>query len=812
MRRVAFFLLSLAATVALTYVLGTREVLPAPLGRLLSPQEGVWSNAEPVDADRGGEFRLPGMKGRVEVVLDARLVPHVFAEHEVDAYRVQGYLHAKHRLWQMEFQTHAAAGRVSEIVGSRAVDFDRNQRRIGMVYAAENALSMMEADSATKASCDAYTEGVNAYIRSLDRSRLPVEYKLLGYEPELWSNLKVALFMKAMTNDLAGYDRDFEFTHALQALGEENFRMLFPEVADSLSPVVPKGTPFAKANVKPASPADADSAYFGRGDSTGVVPAFKPDPANGSNNWAVSGTRTRSGRPILSNDPHLRLSLPAIWYEMQIHVPEYNAYGVSFPGIPGIVIGFNEDIAFGFTNSGRDVKDYYRIRFRDGSKEAYWFDGGWREADRRIERIRVNGSPDVLDTVSYTVFGPVVYDRGMDPKGTGGGSYALRWVAHDTSNVLKMWYLLNRARNYTDYVEAIRHFNAPGQNMLFASRSGDIALWQQATFPLRWDGQGLFVMPGEDSSYMWKGYIPMEENPHVLNPFEGYISSANQRAADSTYPYFIPGQYDVYRGIIINRRLAAMDSVTPEDMMRLQNDNYNVFAEYARPILLANVDTQAAEPAGRYYIEMLRNWNLLNDPDQKGATVFTHWWDSLQQVVFHDELNANGRPVIRPERFVLLEGLLRDTAFRFLDDVRTDGREDLRWAVTTALQRARRALDSLEKEQSLAWGRYKNTTVYHLLRNSTMPFARKGLMVGGGVNIINATTHDHGPSWRMVVHLTDPIEAYAVYPGGQEGNPGSPFYDSFIDTWTKGEYYRIWFMKPEDRSSAKAKWRMTFTS
>ena len=812
MRRVAFFLLSLAATVALAYVLGTREVLPAPLGRLLSPQEGVWSNAEPLDAERGGEFRLPGMKGRVEVVLDARLVPHVFAEHEVDAYRVQGYLHAKHRLWQMEFQTHAAAGRVSEVVGSRAVDFDRNQRRIGMVYAAENALAMMEADSATKASCDAYTEGVNAYIGSLDRSRLPVEYKLLGYEPELWNNLKIALFMKAMTNDLAGYDRDFEFTHALQALGEENFRMLFPELADSLSPVVPKGTPFAKVNATPASPADADSAYFGRGDSAAVTPAFKPDPANGSNNWAVSGTRTRSGRPILSNDPHLRLSLPAIWYEMQIHVPGFNAYGVSFPGIPGIVIGFNEDIAFGFTNSGRDVKDYYRIRFRDESKDAYWFDGGWREADRRIERIRVKGSPDVLDTVSYTVFGPVVYDRGMDPKGTGGGSYALRWVAHDTSNVLKMWYQLNRARNYTDYLEAIRHFNAPGQNMLFASRSGDIALWQQATFPLRWEGQGLFVMPGEDSSYMWKGYIPMEENPHVLNPVEGYISSANQRAADSTYPYFIPGQYDVYRGVIINRRLAAMDSVTPEDMMRLQNDNYNVFAEYARPILLANVDTQAAEPAGRYYIEMLRNWNLLNDPDQKGATVFTHWWDSLQQVVFHDELNANGKPVIRPERFVLLEGLLRDTAYRFLDDVRTEGREDLRWAVTTALQRARRALDSLEKDQSLAWGRYKNTTVYHLLRNSTMPFARKGLMIGGGVNIINATTHDHGPSWRMVVHLTDPIEAYAVYPGGQDGNPGSTYYDSFIDTWTKGEYYRIWFMKPEDRSSVKVKWRMTFAS
>ena len=809
MPRAILFLLSLAATVGLVYVLGTRSVLPAPLGRLLSPQEGVWCNAEPMDADRGGSIRLPGLKGRVDVSVDARLVPHVFAEHEVDAYRVQGYLHAKHRLWQMEFQTHAAAGRISEIVGDKAVEYDRNQRRIGMVYAAENALRTMEADSATKAACDAYTAGVNAYISTLDRSRLPVEYKLLGYEPEKWSNLKVALFMKAMTNDLAGYDRDFEFTHALQALGEDNFKMLFPELADSLYPVVPKGTPFAKAKDIPKPPSTADSAYFRKGDTGMVAQEFKPDPSNGSNNWAVSGTRTRSGRPILSNDPHLRLSLPSIWYEMQLHVPAFNAYGVSFPGIPGIVIGFNSDIAFGFTNAGRDVKDYYRIRFRDDTRRAYWFDGGWKPTENRVESIRVKGGAEVLDTVPYTVFGPVVYDRSRDPKGTG-EAYALRWVAHDTSNVLKMWYLLNRARNYFDYMEAIRHFNAPGQNILFASRSGDIGLIQQATFPLRWEGQGLFVMPGEDSSYMWKGFIPMEENPRVVNPFEGYISSANQRPVDSTYPYFIPGQYDVYRGVIINRRLAAMDSVTVEDMMRLQNDNYNVFAEYARPLLLSHVDTMQIGPAGRYYMQMVRNWNLQNDPDEKGPTVFTHWWDSLQQVVFHDDLNTSGNTVIRPERFVLLEGMLRDSAYRFMDDRRTPEKEDMRWAVTTALKKALQPLDSLEKRQRLSWGAYKNTTVYHLLRNNAMPFARGGLRIGGGVNIINATTHDHGPSWRMVVHMTDPIEAYAVYPGGQEGNPGSPFYDSFVDKWTKGEYYRLWFMTPEDKGSPKVKWKMTF--
>ena len=810
--RILYFSISIILTTGLIFILDTRKILPAPLGRLLSPQEGIWQNAESVDADHGADLRFPALKGKVEVYLDSRMVPHVFAEKENDAYFVQGYLHARFRLWQMEFQTHAAAGRVSEIVGDKAIDFDRTQRRMGMVYAAENALRMMEADPATKASCDAYTAGVNAYIETLEASELPVEYKLLGYKPEKWNNLKIALFTKAMTNDLAGFDRDFEFTHALQALGEENFRMLFPEMADSLSPVIPNDTAYAKPAILPQAPADVDSAYFHRKDSSIVTPDFKPDPSNGSNNWALAGSRTKSGRPILCNDPHLRLSLPAIWFEMQIHTPEFNAYGVTFPGIPGVVIGFNTDIAFGFTNSGRDVKDYHEIRFRDNTRRSYWFDSAWRPSKNRIEQIRVKDGKTIQDTVSYTVFGPVVYDRSMPGRSTGGRAYALRWVAHDSSNILKMWHLLHRAKNYDDYLEAIGYFNVPGQNMIFASRNGDIALWQQATFPLRWKDQGLFVMPGSDSSYMWQGYIPREENPHAINPERGFISSANQRSADSSYPYFIPGSYDVYRGIIINRRLAATIDATPEDMMKLQNDNYNVFAEYARPVLLKYVDSSALDPTARYYMRMFSDWNLQNDPDSKAATVFSSWWDSLQQVVFHDDLNTTGKSVIRPDKFVLLEGLLRDSAYRFIDDLRTPAKEDLKSAVTLALQKASSALEPIDKDGRLAWGKYKNTSIYHLLRNSVMPFARTGLMNGGGEHIINATKHDHGPSWRMVVHMTTPIEAYAVYPGGQDGNPGSANYDNFVDTWTKGEYYRLWFMTQADRTSNKIKWTMRFRS
>jgi penicillin amidase len=347
--------------------------------------------------------------------------------------------------------------------------------------------------------------------------------------------------------------------------------------------------------------------------------------------------------------------------------------------------------------------------------------------------------------------------------------------------------------------------------MLFASKSGDIALWQQATFPLRWKHQGDFVMPGIDSSYMWKGFIPQEDNPHVLNPAQGFISSANQRPADSTYPYYIPGSYDLYRGININRRLSAMTSVTTDDMKALQNDNYNVFAETARPLFLKYVDRDKLSEDEKRYLQMLADWDLKNDYDEKGPTVFNFWVDSLRKYVFSDDLERNGLPVSLPQRYTLIEALLKDSSFSFIDDINTPEKETVKDAFTKSLQLASGELKKLEQSNKLEWGKFKNTTLYHILKTSMMPFAREGLPIGGGVNVINATTHDHGPSWRMIVQLSTPTEAYAVYPGGQNGNPGSRYYDNFVDTWAAGKYYRLWVMQKSDKADKRIKWRLTFS-
>lgn len=809
-----YFILALSLLVngLLVYVLDTRSVLPLPLGSFLSVQEGVWQNAEPTNKDYNADLKLDGLKGEVNVYFDERLVPHVFASEENDAYFVQGYLHAKFRLWQMEFQTHAAAGRISEIVGSKGLTFDRNQRRIGMVFAAENALAAMEKDPQTLSALNAYTAGINSFIDKINTSELPIEYKLLGYVPEKWNNLKSALFIKQMTNTLAGYDRDLEYTNALEILGEEKFRILYSDIPDSLYPVIPNGTVYAAASADLEPPLSADSLYFKRKDTIQFVEDYKPDPLNGSNNWVVAGSKTKSGKPILANDPHLSLTLPSIWYEIQINTPSFNAYGVSFPGIPGVVIGYNDSIAFGFTNAGRDVKDYYEIQFKDKTKQAYLFNNEWVKTSMRVESIKIKDSLPFLDTVAYTTFGPVTYDHSFKHALSNEKAYALRWVAHDTSNVLKMWMLLNRAKNYNDYYEAISYFNVPGQNMIFASASGDIALWQQGTFPLRWQDQGLFVMPGTDSSYMWKGYIPKDENPHSLNPAEGFLSSANQRAADITYPYFMPGSYEVYRPITINRKLAELNNITIDDMQTLQNNNYNVFAEMAIPILLRNIDSAKLTNDELRYLNMVSSWNLLNDTKEKGTTCFSIWWDSLSTVIFNDELVREKIPVIKPEKFVLLESLSKDSNFIFIDDISTDQLETLSDQVTLALQKATLQLTQLEKENKLSWGAFKNTTVYHLLRTNTMPFAREGLDIGGGAGIVNATTHDHGPSWKMIIEMDSPVKAVGVYPGGQSGNPGSKYYDSFIETWAKGEYYDLTMMKQEDIQQKKYKWKMTFSA
>ncbi|MDZ7648875.1 MAG: penicillin acylase family protein [Cytophagales bacterium] len=336
--------LSLVITVALVYFLNrdwnSGSPIPA-LGKFLNPFTGFWQNAETMKPN-AETLSLKGLNDEVTILYDSLLIPHVFAKNDDDLYFAQGYITAKNRLWQMEFQTHAAAGRVSEIIGAAALDYDRTQRRRGMIYAAENALNAMESDPIAKAMVTSYTRGINQYIESLRDKDFPLEYKLLNYRPEPWTNLKCALLLKNMALTLNFGDKDIEMTNALKLFDKEVVDLLWPDHEMVGDPIVDR-----KDNWK-FTPVTLDSVPLALPDALiNLQPLTKADKDVGSNNWAVGGRKTQTGSPILCNDPHLNLTLPSIWYVIHLNAPGVNVMGASLPGSPAVISGFNDSIAWG---------------------------------------------------------------------------------------------------------------------------------------------------------------------------------------------------------------------------------------------------------------------------------------------------------------------------------------------------------------------------------------------------------------------------------------------------------------------------------
>jgi len=798
-------ILSAAATLAIVYALNTRWGSIPAMGAFFSPQHGFWKSAEDVDLDLNGDVSLPHLDDVVNVWYDERRVPHISAKNERDAFYVQGYLHAKDRLWQMELQAFASAGRLSEILGKSMLDYDRFKRREGMIYAAENALKASEADPTCKRIMDAYTEGVNDYIATLKSVDLPLEYKLLGYKPEAWNNLKTCLLLKYMSLDLAGSAYDIENTNALKLFGWDDFHKMYPSFTDSLDPIIPVGTQFPVPTAKAVAP--PDSVIL----KDALLMAFKeehPDPDNGSNNWAVSGSKTKSGVPILCNDPHLGLNLPALWYEVQISAGDLNVYGVSIPGAPGVIIGFNKNMGWAVTNGMEDVKDYYRMQFKEGTN-TYLYNGSYREADLRVEAIKVKGQPTYYDTIAYTVFGPVTYDKNFPVKNAQQGPIAMRWKAHDASKELLTFYRLNHAKDYDDYLEALKVYSCPAQNFIYAGRDGDIGIWHNGQYPLRWKDQGQFIMPGTDSTYAWQGYIPREELPHIKNPGRGFVSSANQHPTDATYPYNFIADYDLYRGMRINRELRKMDQITPQDMMALQNDNTNLFAQTAIPLFKKNIDSSHFNTQQKTYWDQMSQWDCISDADSHAATIFYLMWDYFENNIWGDDLDHKNVALRMPQSKTTLLWLLADSSMKYVDDRRTETVETLPMMVQRAFDSTLNRVIPLDSARRLAWGRFRGTDIRHMTR-ALPAFSRMHLNTGGGQHIVNATKQTHGPSWRMVVQMSNPVEAYGIYPGGQSGNPGSKYYDNAVNDWVDGRYYSLRFIDPGAKTQPDMKFKTNF--
>lgn len=795
-RKIIAFLVT-ALPVGLIVVLNTQLGTVPPMGKLLNPFTGFWQNAEtPTQAISNEDIALKGCQQPVRIMLDSNAVPHIFAQNAHDLYWAQGYITAKNRLWQMEFLTRVAAGRISEVVGDKALEYDRFQRRIGMVKGAEASLEAMMAETSTRDALTAYADGVNAYIGSLSAAELPIEYKILDYKPETWTPLKTALLLKLMAYDLAGYSDDMYMTNAVRQYGKAVVDSLFPNYPHVAEPIIPRGTKWDfDALPMPAQPNPAWQAE--------ATPFRKsnPDHELGSNNWAVSGQKTATGLPMLANDPHLQLNLPSIWFQVQLVSPEVNVYGASLPGAPSVISGFNQNVAWGVTNVYADVMDWYDIKFKDKSRREYWYNNAWQKVTVKIEEIKIKGKPTLYDTLFYTHHGPITYTHQSDKafKDYAPRGHALRWIAHDKANELKTFLGLNQAKNYDDYVTALSFYGCPAQNFVFASNQNDIGLWCNGKFPLKWREQGKFLLDGSNPAHEWQAYLPHGHIPHVKNPPRQFVSSANQVSADSTYPYYLQWEYSNYeRGKRINERLAAMNNITPDSLRNLQNDNFNVAARNFMPIFLENMKNYLAKGTEKQAFEAVSSWNMWNNTQEIGATVFHEWLTVLMDMVWADDFGGNMR---YPSRDQTLFMMREQSNSHWFDDRRTKGRETMNTQIQAAF---RKAVANIKEKQgeiggNWQWVKFKSTDILHIAK---IPgFNRNDLNIGGGSGIVNATGPRNGASWRMVVALGKEPQAFGIYPGGQSGNVGSPFYDNMIDIWAKGKLKPLLYLHSADEKN-----------
>ena len=776
-----------ACFIAVTYmgsqriILGDRPI--PPLGKLLYPSTGIWQQAESIDGlPMESMANSEGLQEEVSVFWDDQLIPHIVAQKEHDMFFAQGYVEASLRLWQMEFTIFAAAGRLSEILGDapdlrdKILEFDINQRRMGMVYGAENKLRAIEQNPEALALLDAYTMGVNAYINSLTYADYPIEYKLLDYQPSPWTNLNSCLLLMAMSKDLTDREFDLEYTNQKNALGEEMFFALYGEYYQSMEPIFPTSTyPLSDSthNGRPhqgAHPSSFDLAMPQRLSSP-------PDKNIGSNNWVIHKERSKSGKPLLANDPHLSFNAPCIWVEMQISCPGYNAYGVSFPGAPGIVIGCNDSIGWGVTNAGRDVKDWYQLTIND-NRTQYYHDSIWKDLTYREEVIHCRGGEDVILTIPYSHHGPVVYDKTSFPSEQFKGDLALRWRAHDPTEEFFAFYQINKASNWNEFLDALSYYSCPAQNFIFASLQGDIGLRQQGDFAVLEKGQGHFVMDGTSSKFDWKESIPFDEMPTLYNPESQYASSANQHAVSPEYPYYTHGEFEHYRNRRLNSLLNNLHEASAEDMVTMQYDNYDLFASEMLPLMLSYLDSnRISNPITR----SLQSWDYVADAEKVAPSQFHTWYTLYADSLYKDDRFND--IWVKPNEYQTYYQLKDSLDHPFIEGDVVAAQTDL---LNTTFDVLCKAQDW--DADSSKWGKHKASTISHLLRIDGFSYGLSS--AGGGEHILNASKTSTGPSWRMILDFSgEKIQGRGHYPGGQSGNPGSTQYMGFVDEWLHQSYH-----------------------
>lgn len=793
MKKWVGFSVSLLATLCLIYALNTRFGSVPPLGKFLDPAAGVWQNALIPDIPESQSINIPGLIDEVNVSFNERGVPHIFANNDHDLYLAQGYITARHRLWQMEFSTHASIGRISEIVGDVAIDYDRHQRKIGMLYGAEKTHELIMSDEWSRTALEAYSKGVNAWIEELTRKTLPFEYKLLDYKPEAWTPFKTSIFYMNMNQTLTFKTGALSMSLMKALFGDEYVDVIYPTFPVNNEPIISNGTKwdFDALNVEPPTgefiPRVLENAL-----------QADRDPGIGSNNWAVSGEKTASGAAMMSTDPHLTLSLPSIWYETQLNAPGINTYGIALPGVPAIIMGFNENVAWGNTNTGGGSVDLFEVEL-SADKSTYFHDGNWKPTQLRIETYKIRGESDRTDTIYYTHHGPIAYlEHETSFSSTIPVGHAIRWIAHEASDPLKAFHNINRAKNIDDFRYGLSYLLGPTQNYVFASVDGDIAMLLNGLHPVRWYKQGKYISDGRDKTYDWHGFIPHEQLPHEINPERNYVSSANQHPTDAGYPYYLDYDYATQaRAAIINRTLENLEDAIYQDFIDLQMNSDNYWADRWLDVMLdslrIHVDKNALELTQTEVAMMdsLQNWDRVNHGESMAALIFNVWQSRIQLNLWKPAIEKMDE---NPFRYPLIdtsyEVLFRRYGLQAYRELSGDSPRTSE-ILMVAFREVHEQLEERFGEfgNQWMWYKYNGSTINHLLNVPALNEPR--LNVSGSSQSPNAISNRHGPSWRMVVEMTVPVKAWGVYPGGQSGNPASKGYTGFISDWSNGKHYEL---------------------
>lgn len=796
-----------------------------------------------------GEIQAAGLIAPVDIYRDAMGIPHIYASNSHDLFFAQGYVHAQDRFWQMDAWRHIGSGELSEMFGSAQVETDSFLRTLGWRRTAEAEWEELGPES--RAILEAYTEGVNAYLKDHADTALSLEYAVLGllspnYEIEAWTPIHSLTWGKAMAWDLRGnMGEEIERAVLLKAFTPEQMAQLFPAYPEDHPVIVNKigdgKTSETSSTVRQSIDFDytqlpIDAVNY---NASLLDPVLGPwNDGIGSNSWVVSGELTDTGKPYLANDPHLGIQMPSIWYQVGLHCVEksdecpFEVAGFSFAGVPGVVIGHNDKIAWGFTNVGPDVMDLYIERVNPENPNQYEVNGEWVNFETYDETIEVTGGDPITLTVKATRHGPVISDiygplmNEGDPedeefvpfKDRAGVDLpeqyviALKWTALTPSTPFEAIWGFNRAQNWEEFREAAREFHVPAQNLVYADVEGNIGYQMPGDIPIRKNGDGTLPVPGWTDEYEWTGFIPFEELPYTFNPEEGYIVTANNQVPPRDYNYLVT--YDWDYGFRANRIVEMIESapgkIDKSYIQEMHGDSFDANGEVFVPILLG-MDWKFAKENDAIAFDTLREWDYQDRADSTSAAVFNAFWRAFLKNTFNDDMPEERYFPDGGSRWnEMMRHMAENPTDPFWDDKSTpDVNETMQDIILRSFPQGVAELEDIfgKDVTSWNWGDMHAAT----FRNSTLGESGVSLIedllnrgpfpTGGGEAIVNATgwsvrdgyETNWLPSMRMIVDFENLNNSLTVHTTGQSGHAYHPHYADMAPLWAGVEYYPMWW-------------------